>query len=415
MQSLTAEHQTLDHPVLQAVARVESALAEVASVNPSFMRTPEKAAALAELSRIESQVAELRLRILADAEDVAAEFAGRDVAGWLQWATRGRGEDARADLRLALALDRRYPTLGSALREGSANLAQARVVAKVLDELPAEIPAEVIARAEEALVGHCAEFGPRQLDQIGRRIVDVVAPEVADEHEARALARLEERAHRATRLSFHRVGDGTTRVTGLLPDLAATRLVTYLEAFTNPRRASASTPDRRPYPRRLGKAFVRFLEAVDPQRLPIHGGEATTVVITMTHEALTQELATAGVMGSDEKITAAQARRLACTAHLVPAVLGTESQVLDLGRSTRLFTAGQRKALLIRDRECRAEGCDIPGTWCEAHHWIPWSHGGRTDLKHGLLLCSHHHHRAHDPTYDADRLPNGDVRFSRRT
>src|SRR5689334_14650211 len=255
MQSRAAEPTSAGYPVLSAVARISDALSDVASVNPSFMRTPEKAAALAELARVESQFAELRLRILAGADDVAAEFAGRDVAGWVQWATKCRGEDARADLRLAVALDRRYPTLGAALREGSANLAQVRTVAKALDELPAEIPAEIIARAEETLVGHCAEFGPRQLAQIGRRIVEVVAPEIADAVEARALARLEERAHRATRLSFHRVGDGTTRITGLLPDLAAHRLATYLQAFTNPRKTL--TPDRRPYPRRLGKAFVR--------------------------------------------------------------------------------------------------------------------------------------------------------------
>jgi hypothetical protein len=134
----------------------------------------------------------------------------------------------------------------------------------------------------------------------------------------------------------------------------------------------------------------------------------------MTHQALTSQLATAGVIGAEEKITAAQARRLACNAHLVPAVLGTQSQVLDLGRSTRLFTAAQRKALLVRDRECRAEGCDIPGTWTQAHHWIPWTKHGPTDLANAVL-CSHHHHRAHDPTYEADRLPNGDVRFNRRT
>jgi hypothetical protein len=413
MQLLAADGTKRDHPVLAVIAQLSDALASAAAVNPSFMRTPEKAAALAELSRVESQVAELRLRILADAEDVAEDFAGRDVAGWLQWATRCRGEDARADLRLALALDRRYPTLGSALREGSVNLVQARVVAKVLDDLPAEIPSEVIARAEETLVGHCAEFGPRQLTQIGRRIVDIVAPEIAEEHEARALARLEEKSHRSTRLSFHRIGDGTTRITGLLPDLAATRLMTYLQAFTNPRKTI--TPDRRPFPRRLGKAFCKFLEAVDPQRLPIHGGDATTVVITMTQEALNHELATAGVIGAEEKITAAQARRLACNAHLIPAVLDTDSHVLDLGRSTRLFNPAQRKALLVRDRECRAEGCDIPGTWTEAHHWIPWSKHGPSDLENAVLLCSHHHHRAHDPRYDAARLPNGAVRFNRRT
>ena len=70
---------------------------------------------------------------------------------------------------------------------------------------------------------------------------------------------------------------------------------------------------------------------------------------------------------------------------------------IDLGRAKRLFTPAQRKALLIRDQTCRAEGCDIPGTWCDAHHLDPWHTGGPTDLDNGVLLCSHHHHRAPRP------------------
>ena len=72
--------------------------------------------------------------------------------------------------------------------------------------------------------------------------------------------------------------------------------------------------------------------------------------------------------------------------------------------------------MIIRDRECRAEGCTIPAAWCEANHWgRPWAQGGHTDLKDGVLLCNWHHHRVHDTTYDSSRMPNGDVRFSRRT
>ena len=56
----------------------------------------------------------------------------------------------------------------------------------------------------------------------------------------------------------------------------------------------------------------------------------------------------------------------------------------------------------------------MPGTWCDAHHTDPWSSGGPTDLTNGVLLCSHHHHRAHDNAYRNDRLPNGDIRFHRR-
>ena len=96
-------------------------------------------------------------------------------------------------------------------------------------------------------------------------------------------------------------------------------------------------------------------------------------------------------------------------------VLGGGSIPLDLGGSRRLFTPGQRKALLLRDRECRAAGCDIPGTWAEAHHFVPWSSGGPTDLDNAVLLCHFHHQRAHDDAYLHERLPNGDVRFTRRT
>jgi len=60
-----------------------------------------------------------------------------------------------------------------------------------------------------------------------------------------------------------------------------------------------------------------------------------------------------------QTITAGQVRRLACTAGIVPVVLGARSEVLDLGRTRRLFSPAQRKALAIRDRTCRAEGWDI--------------------------------------------------------
>ncbi|HEY3014602.1 MAG TPA: HNH endonuclease signature motif containing protein, partial [Nocardioides sp.] len=85
------------------------------------------------------------------------------------------------------------------------------------------------------------------------------------------------------------------------------------------------------------------------------------------------------------------------------------------GRSRRLFTPAQRKTLRLLDRQCRADGCTVPATWCEAHHTTPWTHGGNTDLVDGILLCTHHHHRAHDPAYTTQRLPNGDLRYHRRT
>ena len=81
----------------------------------------------------------------------------------------------------------------------------------------------------------------------------------------------------------------------------------------------------------------------------------------------------------------------------MPLVLGGDSIPLDLGRHQRLFSTGQVKAARATRAVCQAEGCTIPSRWCEAHHLDPWAAGGRTDIANLALLCSHHHHRIHDP------------------
>lgn len=416
------------HPIVAAVTDVRSLLKAVADVNPTFMSTADKAVALTELVRAEAQVAELRLRILADAGDLAHETAAKDAAGWLAQVTRTRYADARADLGLASVLVQDRTVTAAAMREGAVTLAQAHVIHRAVSALPASVDADTVARAEAHLVEQAGEFGPKELGRIGRRILDVVAPQIAEAVEAARLADLEANAADRTRLTMRRLGDGTTRISGRVPDATATRFASYLEAFANPRvqrtGGSGDPVVRAAYPKRMGQAFGEFLEALDPNRLPLHGGDATTVIVTIPLASLLADVAAADLIGAGlvpgddltgDRITAAQARRLACTATILPAVLGGDSLPLDLGRTRRLFSPSQRKALLVRDQTCRAEGCDVPGAWCEAHHRRdPWSQGGRTDLDEGELLCGHHHHRVHDPRYRTERLPNGDVRFHRR-
>ncbi|WP_240617196.1 HNH endonuclease signature motif containing protein [Nocardioides speluncae] len=399
------------HPVLACAAAIEAALGEVADIEPAFMRTSEKADALLALARLEVQLSALRLRIMAAADDVAVDAGARDVASWLAHETQASPQACRAEQHLAVALNARWARLGTAVAGGSVNLLQARVIAGALDELPGDLDPELLVQAEQHLVTAAGEYRPDQLRVLGRRILDVIAPEAGEAEEAKQLAREEERALETASLTLTRRGDGTTRLTGLLPDAAAVRLATYLDAFTSPRQQAAPTPQHRA----RGQAFVALLEHLDPTKLPMHGGDATTVMVTIDRDALTRDLATAGLVGVDDKITAAQARRLACAAQILPVVLGGKSEILDLGRTRRHFSPAQRKALRLRDQRCRGENCTIPAPWCEAHHWRPWSKDGKTNLADGVLLCSHHHHRAHDPRYSTERMPNGDIRFHRRT
>ena len=409
--------QQPQHPLLGAVVAVTTSLGEVSEANPAFMATDQKAATLLEIARAKAQLAELELRVLAAADDVAADTAARDVAAWLHHHTHQRPEALRADLRLAQALDRTYGLVAAAMRTGACNPAQAQVIVNALDDLPTDLDPEIRVKAEETLVAYARQFDPTRLRRLGRRILDVIAPEIAEAEEAKRLAAEEAHARKKTRLAMRRLGDGTTRISAVVPDAAADRLATNLEAFASPRRDDCTrteTGDYLPYDRRLGRALCQLLETLDPARLPIHGGDATTVIVTIDIDQLRKEAGIAQILGGSP-ITAAEARRLACTANIIPAVLGGASEVLDFGRKDRFFTAAQRRALLLNSATCEAEGCDIPGTWAEAHHWIEWAQGGATDLDNAALLCSHHHQRAHDSAYLHERLPSGDIRFIRRT
>ncbi|HEX7203296.1 MAG TPA: HNH endonuclease, partial [Arthrobacter sp.] len=94
-------------------------------------------------------------------------------------------------------------------------------------------------------------------------------------------------------------------------------------------------------------------------------------------------------------VAATTLRKIACDADIIPALLGTNGEILDLGRKTRLFTPAQRLALTARDQGCTFPNCTIPAPWCEAHHITYWSHGGPTTTTNGALLCTHHHHLIH--------------------
>ncbi len=313
----------------------------------------------------------------------------------------------RAQGRLAEALDRRWTRVAAGMADGLVSPAQATVVVEVLDDLPDHLDPELRAQAETEMVNLCGQFRPSELRRLGRHLLELVAPEIAEAEEAKRLENEEQRAREKTSLRSRLIGDGLARTTIVHPVLDRDRLLTYLESYTSPRKhqdAISGEEDRIPHHRLLGQAFGALLEHLDPAKLPAHGGDATTVMVTISLESLQSELGTGSIVGG-EPLSATAIRRLACTAGIIPVVLGGKGEILDLGRTRRLFSPAQRKAMRLRDQRCRAEGCTIPAAWCEAHHLKPWSEGGNTDLDDGILACNCHHHRLHDPRYPTRPCP----------
>lgn len=112
-----------------------------------------------------------------------------------------------------------------------------------------------------------------------------------------------------------------------------------------------------------------------------------------------------GVTATGEVLPPSVVRRMACDGGIIPAVLGGVSEVLDLGRTVRWFTPGQKKALWLRDGGCTFPGCTMPPQWTDAHHVGWWSRGGGTDITNGALLCGRHHTHVH--THDLSATITG--------
>jgi hypothetical protein len=121
------------------------------------------------------------------------------------------------------------------------------------------------------------------------------------------------------------------------------------------------------------------------------------VVVTVPFDVLRKELGL-GMLDTGQPVSATQVRRMACDAMLIPAVLGGDGQVLDLGQARRLFTGPVRRALVLRDGGCAFPGCDRPARWCDGHHITSVLDGGPTDLDNGVLVCPSCRRR-HNPHY----------------
>ncbi|BBH18166.1 HNH endonuclease [Nocardioides baekrokdamisoli] len=389
------------HPVLACARTVRSALIDVADLDPTFMPTKDKAAALLAIREALASAASLQARLLAAADDVAFDAGARDVAAWLAHEAHDDVHAVRRSLQLGRSLES-APIVSAALAEGVIDVAKAGIIVRALDGLPSDVTAELRDRAEAALVDQAPTLSPKALSRVARHLEAVVDPDAADAAEAKALLREERSAWEKTSLRILDRYDGTSTISGVIPASAAQRLRTYVEAFTQPRKLDGETARA---DQLLGRAFCDLLEHINPATLPKHGGHATTVMVTVPLAVLRTDLGAASIGGldSDQRLSAAEARRLACTAEIIPVVLGGRSQVLDLGRAQRLFTPAQRKALRTRHSTCQVQGCDVPSTWCDAHHEDPWSRGGRTDLNNALLVCGHHHRRLHDSRYQSTR------------
>ena len=366
---MSALQHSEPHRVTALARRLREELTADAGAPMWSMTAAEAGDALVLLTQARSQLDSLLMEVLRHAETVGtgSESGATSATNWWSHQTRTTRAEAHRVARLATALEDHEP-IAAALAAGELRTDQARVVVDAIDSLPSDVESWVPAAAESFLLEHAVEHDAKALRVLGRRVLEVIDPAAADKEEARRLEAEEADARAAA--SFTMVDDGHGRSHGrfTIPTLHAAMLRKHLMATalgsfecdtTAGAPAVAPTPEPKLSRHRMGLAFMDYIETRPEDSIPSAGGVPATVVVTMQLETLLGGLRAAS-LDTGDKISAGEARRLACRAGIIPIVLGGESVVLDAGRKRRFHSEPQRIAMGIRDGGCRVAGCDAP-------------------------------------------------------
>jgi Domain of unknown function (DUF222)/HNH endonuclease len=288
------------------------------------------------------------------------------------------------------------PHTAEAFAAGAASLRHVDVIARVLASPAARrLPPDVWAAAETELAAKSADYAPAELLEWGCRLIDTLdqdGPEPDDEPDP----------VNELHLTRHRGRPGGT-LRGHYDDPAMfDAIAAVVDAYARP----VDSDDRRPPAERQAEALADVCGYVlDHGNLPRCGGARPHVNVLVRLDDL-ENRARAACLDFGGTLSPEGLRMLCCDAVVIPIVLDGKGQPLDVGRLTRLIPDGLRRAVAARDRGCAR--CGRPPSWCEAHHLIPWEHGGVTALGNLVLLCRACHRLVHHAGWDValvDGLP----------
>ncbi len=318
----------------------------------------------------------------------------KSLAHWLSWCCSMSPGTAREHVRVARAL-RKMPRIRAAFREGRLSYSKVREATRV------------VGRVDEA---ELCEFAlTATASQLARTVSG---------YRRAAGSRIGQQKSRA--LTWTEREDGMIDFRVRLPKEEAAVLIAALTAAKDQFGAppAAPAPDERQqvdatpvygYADAVLDVARVFLDTAPQDR---SGEDRTLVVVHVAAEQLPSAEAPADPAGNVPAgtvptmdatchvqglggIEAETARRLACDAEVLGAVVDADGPVLALGRTRRLVSRAQRRALMIRDGMCQFPGCHQT-RHLKAHHRVSWADGGQTDLENLILLCQWHHTAVHE-------------------
>jgi len=344
---------------------------------------------------------------------LAQRTGDRTADGFVARVTGASGVEARQLVTVGKLLDAPPPWLSgvaAGVDSGEVSIGAAAAITTGLGAPSGSVAADDLLDAADRLLVETAGLPP---EKVARR-----AREVRDELDAAGVADREAQLREKRFLRLTPLPDGMTRIFGMLDPESAALVTDAIDCVTAPRRGGprflnpdelarveAMERDPRTTEQIAVDALVQMIRiagAADSGR--VFGVRKPAVRVHLDSRDLAAGEGAATLEGQTASISIQTAERIGCADGYQPVVFRPDGSI-DVGRSQRLFTERQRVALSAIWGGCAVDGCDRPPSWCEAHHGIPWSHGGRTDIQDGVLLCRHHHMLLHNNGWKISRPP----------
>lgn len=301
------------------------------------------------------------------------------------------------------------PCIAAALQQGELCIDAADAIRRFLDRVELRAGADGLASAEALLVDRAPEVGVDGLARLIKQLEAHLDPDGVKPRED------ELRARRS--LSIWEDAAGMIVLRGALDPVNGAPLKLAIETLVGAELHRARDA-RRPFGRTPGVDAHGGDDAVvesrtiaqmnadalaDIARLSLASSDAppslrsVTVVARVGLDDLVAGTGLASLDGIELPVSIQTIRELIASSGIAPILIGRTGEVLQLGRSARLFSPAQKLAIAERDGGCAFPGCRRPPSHTQVHHINWWSRDeGRTDLDNGILLCSHHHHLVHD-------------------
>ena len=405
--------QTIRRTTLAVLQAADELLSSIDHEQRAGLDSEERVALMRLSRRVGDRIATLSHVLTDEVNQAQASMpaTGTPITSVIALDEQRDAKEAAGQVFHAAAVNKHQAARDAALA-GDISERHAAAIAKGMAELPSELPPEVVQQAEELFVQKAAETTPKKLAKLAPLVLAEVAPELARTEEQRAASVEAQRERAVSRRSFQYGddGDGSVWFKGSLPEAEATPLIRTVEAFVERDRRASRNRQKDLHDLKAGPGEIRAQRVLDTRRTPAQRradalvemldhvrdtpktiGDRPRVVVTVSMEDLVDGALSAGVLPSGQELPAGQLRRILCDADVMPVVMGSQSEILDVGRTSRLVTPAIRRALSLRDGGCIFPNCDVPDSGCDAHHIVPWWMSGVTALHNLVLLCPHHH------------------------